>query len=89
MSAQSASSGDATWRTPTEALRVACRRATLRRTIPIALIVGTILAVVNQAEVVVAGDANLGTWARVVANYVVPLCVSTTGFLSACRRPPA
>ena len=79
----------ATWRTLTEALQLACRRATLRRTVPIALAVGTILSLINQAHVVLAGDANFATWGRVAANYVVPLCVSTIGFLSACRRPLA
>ncbi|HUV11872.1 MAG TPA: nitrate/nitrite transporter NrtS [Acidimicrobiia bacterium] len=81
--------GQATWRTLTEALQIACRRATLRRTLPIALAVGTILSLINQVQVVSAGDANLATWGRVAANYVVPLFVSTIGFLSACRRPLA
>jgi hypothetical protein len=75
-----------TWSTPLEALRVVFLRTTLRRTIPIALVVGTILSLINQAGVVFGGEATLVTWLRVGANYLVPFCVSSLGFLSATRR---
>jgi hypothetical protein len=78
--------GAPTWSTPLEALRVVFLRTTLRRTIPIALVVGTILSLINQAGVVFGGEATLVTWVRVGANYLVPFCVSSLGFLSATRR---
>ena len=74
-----------TWSTPREALRIVFLRTTLRRTIPIALVVGTILSLINQAGVVFGGEATLATWLRVGANYLVPFCVSSLGFLSATR----
>lgn len=77
-----------TWATPREASALVFRRATLRRTVRIALLVGTILSLVNQGAVIAAGDAGLITWARVFANYVVPFCVSSAGFLSATKKPP-
>jgi hypothetical protein len=73
------------WHTAGEAVRVSFRPSTLCRTVVIALIVGTLLSVVNQADVIVRGDADAVTWARIVVNYLVPFCVSTAGFLSACR----
>ena len=75
-----------TWSTPLEALRIVFLRTTLRKTVRIALIVGTILSLINQAGVVFGGDANAVTWIRVGANYLVPFCVSSLGFLSATRR---
>lgn len=75
-----------TWSTPLEAIRIVFLRTTLRRTIPIALVVGTVLSLINQAGVVFGGEATLVTWVRVGANYLVPFCVSSAGFLSATRR---
>jgi uncharacterized membrane protein len=63
------------------------RRATLRRTIPITVFVGTMLSLINQVDVIVGGTATTITWLRVGANYFVPFCVSSAGFLSACRLP--
>ncbi len=77
-----------TWVTPREACILVFQRATLRRTVRIALLVGTILSLVNQGSVVAAGDAELVTWLRVGANYIVPFCVSSAGFLSASKRSP-
>ncbi|MFY9587761.1 MAG: nitrate/nitrite transporter NrtS [Actinomycetota bacterium] len=76
----------ATWATPGEALHLVFLRTTLRKTIKIALVVGTILSLINQSGVVLDGRANYVTWIRVGANYLVPFCVSSTGFLSATRR---
>ena len=75
-----------TWGTPIEALRMCFLPTTLRRTIPIALVVGTILSLINQSGVIFGGTATLATWIRVGANYLVPFCVSSAGFLSATRR---
>jgi hypothetical protein len=74
------------WATPAEALRLWFARSTLRKTIKIALVVGTILSLINQLSVILDGRANYATWLRVGANYLVPFCVSSTGFLSATRR---
>jgi hypothetical protein len=51
------------------------------------LVVGTILSLVNQLHIVIDGDASWATWIRVAVNYVVPYCVASIGFLSACRTP--
>jgi len=74
------------WSTPREAALLWFARSTLRKTIRIALVVGTILSLINQLTVILDGRANYATWLRVGANYLVPFCVSSTGFLSATRR---
>lgn len=75
-----------TWSTPLEAIRLCFLRTTLRRTVPIALVVGTLLSLINQSGVIFGGEATPVTWLRVGANYLVPFCVSSLGFLSATRR---
>ncbi|MBT2405421.1 MULTISPECIES: nitrate/nitrite transporter NrtS [unclassified Streptomyces] len=52
---------------------------------PIALVVGTLLSLVNQGSVLFAGAATAVTWVRVLVNYLVPFCVSSAGFYG-CRR---
>jgi hypothetical protein len=73
------------WATPGEALGLVFVRTTLRRTVRIAFVVGTILSLVNQGAVILGGHASNVTWLRVAANYFVPFCVSSAGFLSATR----
>ena len=74
------------WWTPRGALRLMFRRSTTRRTTRIALVVGTVLSLVNQGSVIFGGRATSATWIRVGANYVVPFCVSSFGFLTATKR---
>lgn len=48
--------------------------------------VGTLLTAVNQGAVIVSGDASLTTWARTVANYLIPYTVASIGYLTPFRR---
>lgn len=68
-----------------EALRICMRREHLRRTIRIALVVGTILTLINQADVIIRGDATTATWLKAGANFVVPFIVSNLGLLAGKR----
>ena len=51
----------------------------------VALVVGTILTLVNQGSVILGGDATAVTWVRVCVNYVVPFIVSSIGYLAPFR----
>ena len=62
-------------------------RPHLRRTIVIALIVGTILFAINQLDVVLRGDATAAVWIKAAVTYLVPFSVSNAGVLVASRRP--
>jgi hypothetical protein len=68
-----------------DALRICFRRELLRRTITIALVVGTILTLINQLDVIVKGDANTLTWIKCGLNYCVPFIVSNLGLLAGKR----
>ena len=63
-------------------------RPHLRQTIRIALIVGTVLFVINQLDVVIRGAATPVVWLKIALTYVVPFCVSNLGILIASRRDP-
>lgn len=68
-----------------EALRICFTREHLRRTVRIALVVGTILTLINQLDVFVRGDATALTWVKVGLNFVVPFCVSNLGVLAGTK----
>lgn len=61
-------------------------RPHLRNTLVIALVVGTILFCINQLDVVLRGDADVGVWIKSAITYLVPFCVSNAGVLVASRR---
>jgi hypothetical protein len=73
----------ATWR---EALSVVAYRPHLRKTIRIALVVGTILFCINQLDVVLRGKATALVWFKSALTYAVPFCVSNLGVLVGTRR---
>lgn len=75
----------ATWR---EALAICGSPSNLRKTIRISLIVGTILFLINQLDIVLKGEATAFVWFKVILTYVVPLVVSNLGVLVATRRAP-
>jgi hypothetical protein len=68
-----------------DALRIVLEPQNLRRTLTIALVVGTILTAINQADVILRGDATWATAAKAALNYVVPFIVSNLGLLAGRR----
>ena len=76
-----------TWTTLPEALALFAHGVTVRTASKVAVLVGTILSVVNQGSVIGDGNATAATWIRVGVNYLVPFLVSSYGFLAARRRP--
>ena len=70
---------------PPRLLQVVLSRSSLSRCIPIALLVGTLLSLINQGSVIFGGHATDATWIRVGMNYVVPFCVSSSGFFASQR----
>jgi hypothetical protein len=75
-----------TWTTWREAIGVIAYRPHLRKTIIIALVVGTLLFAINQLDVVLRGDATALVWVKTAVTYLVPFCVANAGVLAACRR---
>lgn len=75
-----------TWGSWRQAVRVCTYRPHLRKTIRVALLVGTVLFCINQLVVVLNGKANASVWLRTGLTYLVPFCVSNYGILVATRR---
>jgi hypothetical protein len=76
-----------TWSTPRELVRVVLAPQHLRRTISVALIVGTVFFAMNQLSVILDGRATTVVWIKSAMTYLTPLLVSNFGILSATRRP--
>jgi hypothetical protein len=75
------------WSTPREAVRVVLHRPHLRKTVRIALIVGTVLFCINQLDVVLSGRATTVVWLKAGLTYCVPFVVSNIGVLIGARAP--
>ncbi len=76
-----------TWRRWREAPRVCLSARSLRSTLSVALVVGTVLFAINQLDVVVGGRATRLVWLKVALTYVVPFLVANYGLLVGSRRP--
>ena len=63
-----------------------CRRpANLRRTAKIALVVGCVLTLINQGDVIARGHATAVVGVKVGLNFLVPFVVSNLGVLAGER----
>ena len=76
-----------TWSTWREAVAVVVYRPHLRKTVRVALVVGTVIFTINQLDVVLAGDATVVTYVKAAVTYLVPLAVSNYGILLATHTP--
>ena len=74
-----------TWSRLSEIPGVCLDLRNLSRCIAAALIVGTILFLINQADVVFGGRATGATWLRIGLTYLVPFFVSQYGIVLASR----
>jgi len=61
----------------------------LRRTLTIALIVGCVLSIINEGDVIVHGNATGATAVKIGLNFVVPFIVSNLGVLAGTRTARA
>jgi hypothetical protein len=75
-----------TWRTWREAVTVVLATNNVKRTVYIALIVGSVFFAMNQLGTVAAGRAGTIVWLKVALTYLTPLIVSNVGVLSTTRR---
>lgn len=76
------------WMRLHQAALLVVRGRTAGTALPVAVVVGTVLSLVNQGSVIVGGTTSSGTWIRVAVNYAVPFLVASVGYLSGRRRPP-
>ena len=64
---------------------IAFEATVVRRAIKMMLIVGSILALINHGDALVAGAMSSVEWAKVTLTFVVPYCVSTISSVQALR----
>jgi hypothetical protein len=53
----------------------------LRRSLYTAIVVGTVLVLINQGNLIIAGNANAQLLWKIPLTYAVPFCVATWGAL--------
>lgn len=58
-------------------LAVATQRAVVMRSLRIAVVVGTILGLVNHGGALVSGHVTAAEWVQIAVSYVVPFFVAT------------
>lgn len=61
-------------------------RPVVRRSLMVALVVGSILTLLNQGDVIFSGSWGSALYWKVPLTYCVPFCVATYGALSNARR---
>jgi len=66
-------------------LALATSASVVRRATVVAIVVGTILVVINHGDAIVRGDLGVGRLLRIGLTVVVPYCVSTYSSVSALR----
>ena len=74
------------WSTVPDAVKLILRGVTFPTASRVALVVGTLLSLVNQGSVIINRNATLVTAVRVAINYVVPFTVASIGYLSPFRQ---
>jgi hypothetical protein len=58
----------------------------LRRSAVVAIVVGTILTLLNQGDSMFSGDWSYALYWKIPLTYCVPFLVATYGALTAARR---
>lgn len=58
------------------------------RAIKIALIVGTLLCLINQGDTIITGDIQHIHWPKILLTYLVPYAVSLYSTIAALSQQP-
>jgi hypothetical protein len=66
-------------------LALAMSKPVVRRAAVVAVVVGTILVIINHGDAIVRGDLSAGRLLRIALTIGVPYCVSTYSSVSALR----
>jgi hypothetical protein len=68
-----------------EWLRIAIRRDIVLRGLKVGAVVGTILVVINQGDLILSGQPDASAVWKIPLTYLVPYWVATYGSVSAVR----
>ena len=67
-------------------LATAMEPSVRKRALKVALLVGSILAVINHGDAVLAGTATATVWMKIGLTFLVPYCVATFASVQAVRQ---
>ena len=67
-------------------LSVACDARVVRRSLKIAVIVGTVLMAINHGDTIMFGEMSARDWAKCTLTFLVPYGVSTVTSVLAARE---
>ena len=65
--------------------RLARRRDIVLRAVRVALLVGTVLALINHGDKLIYGGMQTSDYLKILLTYCVPYCVSTHSSVQAAR----
>ena len=66
-------------------LRTATNKCVVQRAVVMAIVVGTILILINHGRCLIAGSFNTECLLTSLATVIVPYCVSTVSSVLACQ----
>jgi hypothetical protein len=67
-------------------LTLAMEPSVRKRALKVALLVGSILAVINHGDVVFSGATTATVWIKICMTFLVPYCVATFASVQALRQ---
>jgi hypothetical protein len=67
-------------------IALATSRSVVQRATVVALVVGSILVIINHGDAIMRGDLSAGRLIRIALTVSVPYCVSTYSSVSALRH---
>ena len=67
----------------TRAIQLSMQKAIVVRGLKFSLVVGTILVLINQYELILTGQISTETWIKIGLTYMVPYVVSTLSSVQA------
>ena len=70
-------------------LATATRPDIVRRSVNVGLTVGTILAIINHGDRIIAMNIDLVSGCKIILTYLVPYCVSTWASVQTARAHTA
>ncbi|MEQ8341895.1 MAG: nitrate/nitrite transporter NrtS [Marinovum algicola] len=70
-------------------IRIATRRSVVTRAFRVAIVVGTVLGLLNHGDAILAGTVNAGQFAKICLTFLVPFSVSTYSSVLAIRERDA
>jgi len=67
-------------------LAIAFEASVRKRALKVAMLVGSILAVINHGDALLSGDTSATVWIKIFLTFVVPYCVATFASVQVIRQ---